>query len=386
MLRDVTQRAVIGVLEENEVPYQFHKQENLLTLTDMGSEIIFRSMDNPERLVGTNLAWFGCDELTFTQQQAFLRLQARLRHPQASELCGFGVWTPNGFDWVWEKFISQPGTDYEAIQARPAENRALPADFYDKLAASYDERFYRQEVLGEYLNIRSGRAYYAFDREHHVKPVAYSPRHQLVWTADFNVDPCSSLIGQIEDTTTREEMMLGRRSARLRVLDEIVLPDSNTPAVVRELFRRLDSMTSGQGGQIGVHVYGDPAGSARSSTHVASASDWAIIRQAFGEQRRYRMVDRVERSAPAVRDRVNAVNAMLCNAAGERRVVIDPRCKELVRDLEQVGWRQDASGNATGDIDKRDPARTHTSDALGYLIEAEWGIRQAAGPRSGYVA
>lgn len=37
MLRDVTQRAIFEVLESNEIPYRFLKQENSLVLRDVGS-------------------------------------------------------------------------------------------------------------------------------------------------------------------------------------------------------------------------------------------------------------------------------------------------------------------------------------------------------------
>ena len=35
-----------------------------------------------ERLRGTNLAWFGLDELTYTPEEAWLRLEGRLRDPR----------------------------------------------------------------------------------------------------------------------------------------------------------------------------------------------------------------------------------------------------------------------------------------------------------------
>ena len=40
--------------------------------------------------------------------------------------------------------------------AQPYENRFLLdriPDFYERLKGSYDERFYQQEVLGQYLNM-----------------------------------------------------------------------------------------------------------------------------------------------------------------------------------------------------------------------------------------
>src|SRR3984957_10432137 len=149
MLRDSTQAALFEVLDANAIPYDHNKAENILTMRDTKSKIVFRPVDEFERLRGTNLAWFGLDELTYTQEGAWLRLEGRLRDPKATRLCGFAVWTPKGFDWVYRKFISHPVEGYEAIQAQPYENRflldAVP-DFYDRLKKSYDENFFRQEV------------------------------------------------------------------------------------------------------------------------------------------------------------------------------------------------------------------------------------------------
>ena len=66
---------------------------------------------------------------------------------------------------------------------------------------------------------------------------------------------------------------------------------------------------------------------------------------------------------------------MLHNQAGERRLLIDPKCKQLILDLERVHWKSDANGNTLTDIDKSDPARSHVSDALGYMIAYEFGMR-----------
>jgi len=79
----------------------------------------------------------------------------------------------------------------------------------------------------------------------------------------------------------------------------------------------------------------------------------------------------------AVVDRINAVNGLLCSAADQgrkdRRLYIDPSCSELVADLEEVKWKVDASGNTYDELNKRDPKRTHVSDALGYYTEEEHG-------------
>ena len=145
-----------------------NKAENTLTLKDTGSRILFRPVDDFERLRGTNLAWFGLDELTYTQEEAWLRLEGRLRDPKRRGCAGSGCGRRRAYDWVYRKFIAGRRKGMSACWRKPYENRYLlekVPDFYERLKASYDETFYKQEVLGEYLNLKGGLVYHAFDAE-----------------------------------------------------------------------------------------------------------------------------------------------------------------------------------------------------------------------------
>ena len=83
MLRDATLRSFLEVLDDNRIPYELNKSELVLLMKDTGSRIYFRAVDDFERLRGTNLAWFGLDELTYTTEEAWMRLEGRLRDPHA---------------------------------------------------------------------------------------------------------------------------------------------------------------------------------------------------------------------------------------------------------------------------------------------------------------
>ena len=81
------------------------------------------------------------------------------------------------------------------------------------------------------------------------------------------------------------------------------------------------------------------------------------------------------KSNPVVRERTNLTNRQLRSASGKVGLIVDPKCKELIKDLEQVCSKAD-----TCEIDKgRDRQRTHTSDALGYLIWQECSRGKEAG-------
>jgi hypothetical protein len=302
MLEDSTRRSFFEVLDTEGIGFTFNKQENCVRLAASGSEIIFRSMENPDRLRGQNLAWFGLDELTYTREEAWTRILGRLRHPDAARLCGFAVWTPKGYDWVYRRFVEENNPDYRLVKATPRENTHLPTDFYDQLRHSYAERFYRQEVMGEYLDIYGGNVYEAFSNEN-IKPVSYDPGLPLCWALDFNVDFLCSVICQIHERTLTHPLMTGYPNrAVVHVLDEIVLPDSRTVAAMRDFIRRA-LLLPNIPDRLMVEVYGDKSGNSRQTS--AERTDYELVREVFQQHSDFQITMFQNKKNPEVRDRVN---------------------------------------------------------------------------------
>jgi hypothetical protein len=344
MLQDATQPALFRMLEENRIPFDFTKSDNTLEFTEPRSRVIFRSLDEYERLRGTNLAWFGVDELTYAKEEAWLRLLARLREPKAKRLCGFGVWTPNGHNWVHRRFIGDRLPGYEAILAKPFENKFLletNPSFYEGLKQSYDQTLYQQEVLGLYVNRNGHLVYSSFDREVHVKRVELESWLPVMWSLDFNVNPMSSVIAQQQGGITH-------------VAGEIVIGHAKTFDACDEFVRRIGRHPGG------VEIYGDASGA---NQHTTGDTDFEVVRQRL-EAAGLKATFHVPPANPRVRDRINLVNSKLKSAVGRVEVVIDGSCVELIQDFEQVTYK-----DGSGEIDKeRDRGRTHASDALGYLL------------------
>jgi hypothetical protein len=358
MLRDATVAALIEALEWNRIPHEYNRSENYLVMRETRSRILFRAVEEFERLRGSNLAWFGLDELTYTSEEAWLRLEGRLRDPKASRLCGFAVWTPKGYDWVYERFVASAVQGYETIAARPFENRHLllrVPDYYDRLKRSYDARFYEQEALGAYLHLNMGRVYYGFDREKNMAAVTVDQNRPLLLAMDFNVDPMCAVIAQ-------------RAGERLMVLDEIVMSRASTLQACEEFAARYPRHAAG------LMVYADATGA---NLHTTGTSDLAVLRKFFKTGEYGAVGFQVPSSNPAVKDRVLLMNGKLSPAEGERMLWADPRCKELIKDLEQVTYKDGSQA-----IDKdRDPKRTHLSDALGYLVWQEFQEQLKVGER-----
>ena len=113
-------------------------------------------------------------------------------------------------------------------------------------------------------------------------------------------------------------------------------------------------------------MYGDATGHARHTD--SNVTNWKIIES---ELSRYGITKKVPLSNPAERDRINAVNALICNSKGQNRVFANPnKCKNFIRDCEQVIYRDGSTQiDKTGNFDL-----THLTDAFGYMVDKEFGL------------
>lgn len=363
MLRDVTRLMFLETLEVNGVPYRYNKADNEVILAEVESTVRFRSLEVFEKLRGSNIAWFGVDELTYCKPGAWQRLEARCRLKKAPHLCGFAAWTPNGFDATYERFISDEKIEgYKAIVARPYENIYLDEQFYKGLERSYDDRFFQQEVLGEYLDLFTGKAYYAFSEANKTTAAVYDPHLPIRLCCDFNIDPMAWLIAQQDGQGV------------ITVLRELFLRDCNTLMACEELGRILTDMHVAHDARI--HVYADATGRNRAASAHKSSLD-----QIYGylKEQGWRSEFHVQKSNPSIKDRIEAVNVKLRQStAGVGLFVDSKRCRELIKDFHQVGWAVDSHGNPMGYLSTKDPMRNHLSDALGYYIFKEFGIGSRA--------
>ena len=325
-----------------------------------GGTIALRGADNYDSLRGDGLDFLVLDEYATMAREAW----SEVLRPALSDKQGRALFigTPQGFNHLYDLFEqAQTNISWGAFQFTTEQGGNVPVEELESAARELDERTYRQEFQASFENVGSGMVYFGFDRAHNVAPVEYDPKQPLYWSLDFNMNPmCSVLAQKLPDGT-------------VHVLDEMILSDSNTQAACEE-FRQRTSPWVRPFFPMNVYVYGDATGDSRRTS--ASRTDWQLVKAFLGRYTdQYRAAVRVPSANPAVKDRVNCVNAMLRNHAGQRRALIHPRCKELIKDLEQVRWKNDPHGNPLAEVDKSDPMRTHASDALGYFLAHACPIR-----------
>jgi hypothetical protein len=208
--------------------------------------------------------------------------------------------------------------------------------------ANLDPKTYRQEFEASFESM-SGRVYYAFDRNRHVGKYPFNPKLPIIVGQDFNVDPMSSVIMQIQ------------ANGDIWIVDEICLPSSNAEETCEELdrryFRHKNSIT----------LYPDPAGANRSSSR--GESDLDVFRERGFKKILYK------KKHPLVSDRVAVVNSMFKSADGTARMFVADHCSKTIESLEQTIYKA-----GTPVVDKSQ-SQEHMADALGYPIHYLYGQR-----------
>lgn len=264
--------------------------------------------------------------------------------------------SPNGFDWLydlkkdkendpnWGVIHAPSSAAWWWTQAQIAEARKNMADLQ-----------FRQEIMAEFVNLRSGKVYYAFTDANKTAscpfaPGMWSPHHGLLLGLDFNVSPMSWILGQ-------------HAYGKYWWFDEIRLMDSNTMEAAKELVQKIQLMKDAgfRAAAPMVTICGDASGENRSTK--SNESDYDILKGVLKDAGiSYR--DITPPANPSIKDRINAVNSQLRNAAGEVSMHFHPQyCKWAVHDLERVVWK--SGSDFTLDPGK-DKTLTHMSDALGY--------------------
>ena len=289
------------------------------------------------------------------------------------------IGTPKGFNHFHKLYVEdslKPGwagfqfTTLQGGQVSQAELNAAAEDM--------DAKTFRQEYEACFENFE-GRAYYAFSRDANVMRLEYDPSAPISWALDFNYHPMCSVIGQLIDPTGGDDRAYRKKLMKFHFLDELYIAHSNTPEACEVFHVKLQTLVRGR--KVHVNVYGDASG-AQHQTGPGSPSDWKMVRDFFARHaQEYTVSFKIHASNPAVKDRIAAVNAAFCSASGDRRAFVDPRCKNLMKDLEAVTFKP---GTAMLDSGK-EKLLTHISDAAGYWIESEAGLRTDGGPRRAYV-
>ena len=343
LVEDIAFKRFPELCEEKGWAYKLNKSSASVEFENAG-RIIFRTMENPERIVGYEVAHSILDELdtlkTDKAREVWNKVIARNR-----QKCSIGntvavATTPEGFRFVYERWVKNPAKGYVLFRAKTSDNaKNLPKDYIANLQNSYSPQLLSAYLDGEFVNLTAGSIYAEFDRTLNGSLETVRADDKLHIGMDFNVANMSAVVWVMRDNVPH-------------AVDEIT-GAFDTPAMIQIIKNKYPSHS--------IFVYPDASGNAR-KTNNASTSDIGLLREA-----RFNVL--VNSQNPAVRDRIISVNRMIHNNGVRGLRVNADRCPALVEGFEKQAY------DKNGDPDKQS-GLDHIIDAGTYFIAYKYPIAQ----------
>ena len=254
----------------------------------------------------------------------------------------------DGLTYTYDDIVANKNNDPEIIfwYWETRNNTKINQDAADRILSSYSEKEAEVRSKGSWLELATGKAYYAFsfaEGGNVISSYEHKPGCPIEISCDFNVDIMCWGVGQEWEGIDY-------------LFDEIeLLNHANTELMCRMIKERYPSYATGDG----VYFYGDISGSQRHPE--ASMTNWEIIQQNFP-----RAIVRIKH-IKNIKDRVDATNARLCNAKGERRALVTQNCKRHINDYMRVTWEMLLSKTKAGLF-------THASDGESYKFDYKYSL------------
>ena len=320
MLRSIMRQYDGAVINESELSIKLPND----------SEIALKGAEQENNLRGSGINMVCMEEYSYIKPHVYEEIIYPMLTTTQGETLFIG--TPNSFDHLYDAYLRGQGDDpeWKSWQYTTVEGGFVTEEEIEKAKATMDERTFKTEFLADFVST-GNRAAYNFDRKLHVKQ-AKELTADLFWGVDFNVDYMTAVLGCRYSNGT------------IHYFDEIRQSNSNTDQLALAMKQVAPN----------INAYPDSAGRARSTT--SNKSDHIILRD-----HGFNVI--AKRANPPIIDRLNSLNRLLQDANGKVRMTVDPKCKYLIKDLEQVQRSRD------GKIDKaKDISLTHALDACSYYI------------------
>lgn len=342
MLEDATMAEFFKWLPRRLIA-DFNKSRRVLTLVN-GSEVAFRSLDNPDSLRGPNRTWAWLDEArNLRTQEAYDIVSAQLRPTRK-------LWittTPGGiFHWLYPLFFEKPLAHTAVVTVRTIDNPHLPNEFSERLRAQYTGAFAAQELDAEWVSFE-GRIYDNFDRDGNVSEVAeYNPELDVMWGVD---DGYAHGGGPGSPDYHPRVVVFGQRTpiGGIHIFAEYYRTLEPDYALTIENLRALG--------------YPDP--------DLASVDSSATM---FRAALSGHGIHNVGATHP-VGEGIKHLRQLICDGNGVRLLKIHPRCTHLIRELQM--YRYATGIQARGGEPMPEKMDDHGPDALRYLA---WRYRYEA--------
>lgn len=315
------------------------KNENDLSIKLKNNSIIqLRGAENYDALRGVGLDFVIFDEMASINKDAW----TKVIRPALADRKGhaFFTGTPAGIgNYFYELYSNaKVDKDWASWSFTTIEGGNVEPEELEAARRELDSRTFRQEFEASFETF-DGIIYYNWDRSKHITEFRLPTPPILHIGMDFNVGIQAACV-------------FVAHGDGLWAIDEIKLYNSNTHEMCQEIKNKYPRSR--------VIVYPDPASSQR-RTSAMGRTDLSILQNEG-------FTVKVRRASIPVRDRINSVNSLLMNDMNKARLLVDPKCKMLIKGLERMSYKE---GTNTVDLNND---YNHLIDAAGYCIEYQYPV------------
>ena len=341
-------RGLTGVKKDlKALGYEFvvNKTDLTIYVPEVDGTIFLETYHDPDAIVSFEVAHAIVDELDtlekekaeYVWQKITERVRQRCNHDQGNTIgC---VTTPdqgtNGFCFEKWGYGEHEEHGYQYIKAGTASNKFLPDGYVDQIRKNYDSVMAEAFIDGGWVSFTKNKVYHFFNRiTHHSDRVITDKDYQIHIGLDFNIGGCCAVVFVIDNNDPI-------------AVDEFVSYD--TADFINNLERYKGKK---------IIVYPDASG--KSEHTNSSQSDLSLISQAG-----YALAH--NSTNPAIRDRINAYNALLSH---NRLRVNTDKCTRLTNALESQGYDKHGAPEKWN----IHPAIDDWADSSGYFIAYRYPI------------
>lgn len=348
------------------VHYHYKTGEGKLQFVN-GSEILFRHLQEPNKLKSLNLGFIELEEMSDIPESTFKMLLGRLRQTVKPE------WAQKGFKyrlfghtnpepakgWIYKYFVEHKPDNYRLIIAPTTQNTNLSPDFVESLKNAYDEQYYRINVLGEFGDYTSGLVVKNFTDDN-IRELHYCDDLPLHLTWDFNVDPMSCICAHVVND-------------KIFYFDEFILENATTAFTIKTVIDKFKNHKSD------IIINGDASGDNRSTQ--SEFSNYVIIKNELIKNfPKNKIKLKLRGFNPPIKNRIMAFNAKVCNAEGVRSLFVGKKCERLLYNIHNLKYK---AGTSIVDVptfsqiksDRNAKFLEHPFDAASYLAEYYFPIK-----------
>lgn len=362
LIKTVAYPNVEHFLNEFGIRYKLNQQDHAIYTSNPGvGDFVFKSMDNPETLVGYESYSSHLDELdTLTEEKArraWQKIMGRNRQNPKGVDERYKKWsdqnkrfecvnriraytTPEGFKFCYKMWGQNKNPDFQMVKGKTEDNPTLSEAYLRQLRESYPSNLIEAYLNGEFVNLTSGSVYHCYDRKLHNSLEEIHHGETLYIGCDFNVGKTSATV-YVRRNGGQDWHAVDEMTGML-----------DTPEMIRVIQARYQSKGHS------IIMYPDSTGAGRHNTNANTSSIAMLAAAGFQI--------RAKAKNPLVVDRINATNKMFSD---NRLFVNSIKCPEVARCFEQQAY------NKNGEPDK-ESGTDHQNDASTYPIAFECAIRK----------